>query len=277
MEPVDQGSADAHDEVPVHLVLGTVLHGASPFNVGNVNDTFRGQVLCGDGEVRQAIIKDLSPRQLANEIMAAAIGLASRLPIPQPIIAKVEPGVLTASRCVLTDGTGHLVFASADMNTTNVQQVYCGDPENVPLIREKLAAWSDVAGMYGFDTWIANTDRHEGNLLFSGRNDIWLIDHGHSFTGPTWDPAHFKPDEQYNNRLAQWLTPSMSNDRRREVAGPAGSMPARLNGVDISRLGELNYVANILTRGDFDALVEFLNARVQHVPRLASDALGLLL
>ncbi len=264
------------DEAPVFLGLGTVLHGANPFNIGNVNDTFRGQVLCADGRTRQAIIKDLEPRQLANEIMAAAIGLASNLPIPQPIIAKVEPGVLAVSHCELADGSGHLVFASADMNAPNVQQIYFGDPGKVPLIREKLAGWSDVGGMYGFDTWIANTDRHEGNLLFSGRSDVWLIDHGHSFTGPAWEPTHFKPDAQYDNRLSHWLTPTMTDNRRREVAGPAGDMPARLNGVKLARLGELNYVAHVLAQGDFEALVAFLDARVQHVPRLSSEALGLL-
>ncbi|NGO49757.1 HipA family kinase [Allomesorhizobium camelthorni] len=276
MEQTDRQSAGGQGETPVHLVLGTVLHGASPFKLGNVNDTFRGQVLCADGEARQAIIKDLSARQLANEVMAAAIGLASKLPIPMPIIARVEPGILAVSRCPLADGSGHLVFASADTHAENVQQIYCGDPGKVPLIREKLAAWNDAAGMYGFDTWIANTDRHEGNLLFSGRSEIWLIDHGHSFTGPGWEPAHFQPDAQYNNRLSHWLTPTISDDRRREIAGPAGALPARLNGVELARLGELNYVAHILARGDFEALVAFLNARVQHVPRLASEALGLL-
>lgn len=176
----------------------------------------------------------------------------------------------------LSDGTGHLVFASADVNAKSVQQIFRGDASKSPLVREKLAGWTEAGAMYGFDTWIANIDRHEGNLLFSGRNEIWLIDHGHSFTGPKWKPAHFKPDVQYNNRLSNWLTPTLSDDRRREMAGPAGALPARLNGVELARLGELNYVTHIMERGDFDALVTFLNARVEHVPRLASEALGLL-
>lgn len=276
MEQTDRQNVGKQHETPVHLVLGTVLHGATSFKLGNANDTFRGQVLCADGETRQAIIKDLNSRQLANEIMAAAIGLASGLPIPPPIIARVEPGVMKVSRCPLPDKSGHLVFASADVNAKSVQQIFRGDPSKSSLVREKLAGWTNAGAMYGFDTWIANIDRHEGNLLFSGRNEIWLIDHGHSFTGPRWKPAHFKPDERYNNRLSDWLTPTLSDDRRREMAGPAGALPTRLNGVELARLGELNYVAHILERGDFDAVVTFLNARVEHVPRLASEALGLL-
>lgn len=273
----DDGHADVSDEAEqAHLILGTVLQGASPFSVGNVNTTFRGPVLCADGETRQAIIKDLSPRQLANEAMAAALGLASGLPVPPSIIAKAEPGVIPVSQCPLTDGSGHLVFGSADMLGSSVQQIYLGDPTTVTLIRERLAGWSEIGSLYGFDTWIANTDRHAGNLLFSGHQEIWLIDHGHSFTGPEWEPVHLRPDEQYANRLSEWLTPMMSEDQRRDLAAPASTLPGRLETVELSRLGELNHVADLLTAGDFDALVDFLDARVRHVPRLASEALGLL-
>jgi hypothetical protein len=263
-------------EAPVHLMLGTVLPGAEPFRVGNANDTFRGQVLCNDGKTRLAFIKDLAPRQLANEIMAAAMGLASGLPVPPPIVAKVEPAVLKVTRCALQDGSGHVVFASADVDAKSVQQIFRGDPRHAPLIRERLAGWSEAGAMYGFDTWIANIDRNQGNVLFSGRDEIWLIDHGHSFTGPAWRQEHLKPEAKYHNRLSDWLTPALSDDRRRQLAGPAGAVPARLSRIALARLGELNYVAGILERGDFDALVTFLSARVEHVPRLASEALGLL-
>lgn len=242
-----------------------------------MNATFRGQVLCEDDQITAAIIKDLDPRQLANELMAAAIGLTSQLPIPPPILAKVEPGVLSVKGCPLPDSSGHLVFASADMNAKNVQQIYTGDPSGVAALRERLVNWADVGGMYGFDSWIANTDRHQGNLLFSGNSEVWLIDHGHSFTGPAWKAAELQPGTQYNNRLSQWLTPSMTTGRRQEVAGPAGTVPSRLEGTNLLQLGELNYVANLLVRGDFEALIEFLHARVEHVPRLASEALGLLI
>ena len=265
------------DAALTYVQRGTVLIGAEPFNVHNLNDTYRGQILLADGQVVSAIIKDLDCRQLANELMAAAMGVASGLPIPTPIIAKVELGTLGVSRYPLEDNTGHLVFASADMNIPNVQQIFFGDPSGQALIREKLVNWSDVGGMYGFDSWIANIDRHPGNLLFSGKNEVWLIDHGHSFTGPDWSADQFLPDGQYNNKLAQWLTPFMAEGRRKEVAGAASVLPARLNGMLLEKLGEENYVAGLLVRSDFDALITFLNERVTYVPRLASNALGILI
>ena len=42
----------------------TVVLGAAGFTEGNVNETYRGQVLLHGGEIRQAIIKDLDLLQL---------------------------------------------------------------------------------------------------------------------------------------------------------------------------------------------------------------------
>jgi hypothetical protein len=273
------GSALEDTEITVsnsHVRRGIALEGALPFNAGTANVLFRGQVLDDHGEITSCFIKDLDPRQLANELMAAALGLAAGMPIPRPIIVKIDPGVLAASKCPLSDGSGHLAFASSDVQMSTVQQLYLGDAGMVPLIHEKLAAWPGIGGMYGFDTWIANTDRHQGNLLFAGQNEVWLIDHGHSFTGPNWASESLVIDQDHNNRLAQWLTPSISVERREEAAGPAGELPSKVSRDDMFKLGETNYVAGLLTSGDYEALVQFLSARAVHVPRLASEALGLL-
>jgi hypothetical protein len=80
--------------------------------------------------------------------------------------------------------------------------------------------------VYGFDAWIANIDRHERNLLFSGDKEIWLIDHGHCFSGPQWNSADLEPQREYVNRLQQWLTPAMSSARRAAVAGSAALTPS---------------------------------------------------
>jgi hypothetical protein len=66
--------------------LATVLAGAQPFNEGNVNDTYRGQILEEEGNTRVAIIKDLDERQLVNELMASALAKAAGLPVPQPYL-----------------------------------------------------------------------------------------------------------------------------------------------------------------------------------------------
>ncbi|WP_429809821.1 hypothetical protein [Ensifer sp. B1-9] len=44
----------------------------------------------------------------------------------------------------------------------------------------------DIASLYEFDEWMANVDRHHGNLLLAGSGDMWLIDHGNYITGHMW-------------------------------------------------------------------------------------------
>ena len=88
------------------IELATVLLGASGFKEGNVNDTFRGQVMLADQSVRQSVIKDLDLIQLCNELLACALARHVGLPIPDCYIGLVRPGVLNVSKGpVLPDGS----------------------------------------------------------------------------------------------------------------------------------------------------------------------------
>ena len=258
--------------------LATVLRGVQPSAQGEkgINDSFRGQLMLGDGTIRAAIIKDLDPKQLANELMVAALAHAAGLPIPGAHLAMVLPGAMTANKGpTLLDGV-RLVFGSADAQTPPVAQLYQGqDAAAQAKVRERLAEWEGAGGLYGFDSWVANTDRNERNLLFSGDKEVWLIDHGHCFTGPNWTPTNLDPTKEFSNKLKRWLTPVMTDARRAAVASEAAKLPETVKSVDLEKLGEMNHVASILDSGDFDAMVAFLKARNPHVPRLAAAALNI--
>lgn len=253
--------------------LATVLAGAQPFKEGNVNDTYRGQVLSDDGSTYAAIIKDLDRRQLANELMAAALAKAAGLPVPQPYLAIAGQGILVTTKGPQQADGSRLVFASADAHTPPIAQLYLGGAPDA--VRYRLAEWDGIGEVYGFDAWIANIDRHERNLLFSGDKEVWLIDHGHCFSGPQWKPADLDPPREYQNRLRQWLTPVMSSARRAAVADSAATLEARISAIDPNSFGQLNRVVALIDRADFGALVEFLKVRCQHVPRLAAAALNI--
>lgn len=255
--------------------LATVLRGAQPLAEKGVNDSFRGQLMLDDGAIKSAIIKDLDPKQLANELMAAALAHAIGMPIPGAHLAMVPPDVMIANKGPSLPDGARLVFGSVDARTPPVAQLYQGQDAAVQKkVRERLAEWDGIGGLYGFDSWIANTDRHERNLLFSGDKEVWLIDHGHCFTGPKWTPANFDPAKLYSNKLKGWLTPVMSDARRTAVASAAAEVPERVNDLDLEKIGELNHVLDILDRTDFDALVSFLTERNAHVPRFTADALN---
>jgi len=238
-----------------------------------VNDTYRGQVLTDDGSTRAAILKDLDQRQLANEVMAAALANAAGLPVPQPYLAIASQSILPATKGPKQPDGSRLVFASTDAHTPPIAQLYLGGASDA--VKRRLADWDGIGGVYGFDAWIANIDRHERNLLFSGDKEVWLIDHGHCFTGPQWRPADLDPPREYANRLRQWLTPAMSTARRTVVASSAASLEARISAIDPNHIGQLNNVVGLIESGDFAALADFLEARCQHVPKLAAAALNI--
>ena len=140
---------------------------------------------------------------------------------------------------------------------------------------EKLRTWSDVGGMFGFDSWIANTDRHQGNLLFSGKNDVWRLIMATASRDQLGRLPILDEMRPILTVFANELTPFIADNRRKEIAGFAGAVPSRINGIKIGNLGEVNYVARLLVQADYEALVVFLNERMAHVPRLASRALGI--
>ncbi len=173
----------------------------------NVNPTFRGLFLLRDKSRRHGFIKDLNVQQLVNELLAAVLGRELGLPVPAPYLGFAPTGVLSAKMCPLADGSGHLVFVSEDVGTPNLaQQVQFGDAMLAAILVNVLRNWVSLGNLYAFDAWIANTDRHMCNLLIDGPSNIWLIDHGHAFTGPQWQPHDLDPVRAYSHRLSEWLT-----------------------------------------------------------------------
>ena len=251
----------------------TILAGAVPFKAANVNDTYRGQVLLEDQSISSAIIKDLDQRQLANELFAAALADALNLPVPKAYLAAAQPQTLPAKKGpTLPNGT-RLVFASTYTHVPAVAQLYLGS--GAAAVREKLAEWEKIGALYAFDSWIANIDRHEGNLLFDGDNHVWLIDHGHCFSGPQWQAANLLAAHDYNNRLKDWLTPVISTPRRAALAADAAKYETPIGALNPSAVGDTNGVKDFLLEGDFNALISFLDKRSSQVPRLAALALNI--
>ncbi len=250
--------------------LARVLGGAVPFKAGNINDTYRGAIWNGSEE-RTAIIKDLEPRELANEVLCAALGKHLGLPVPPTYLALATADRLTTSKGPVLGGA-RLVLASVDVNQPQVAMLLQGN--SAPAILARLAEWSHVGRLYGFDALVANIDRHEGNLLFSGDREVWLIDHGHCFTGPKWSASDLIPsDRAVTSRLEQWMTPALTEERRRSAATDAARVELDASALDVRALALTNHLAHLLSEGDLDAVVTFVGERIAHVPRLAAENL----
>jgi hypothetical protein len=258
---------------PPVVLLGQVLAGAVPFKAeNNVSDTYRGLILTDAGE-RTAIIKDLPPKELANEVLGAAIALGLGLPVPPPYLALAHPDRFVASKGPVL-GDGRLVYASVDVAQPQVAFLYKNGGGARVLAR--LAQWRELGKLYGFDALVANIDRHAGNILFSGDREVWVIDHGWCFTGPNWSSGDLTPpDKVVPSKLNGWLTPALDDRQRTVVAAGAAHIENDTAKFDLRVLASTNHVAALLTEGDLDAVLTFLDGRCRHVPRLAANTLGL--
>lgn len=256
--------------------LATVLPGALSFNEGNVSDTWRGQVLLEDGSVRGAIFKDLEARELANELLGAVLADLSGLPTPPAYLGIVREQILPVSKGpALSDGS-RLVFVSVDVKVPNVTfQARSIGAGGASGLLAAVASWVALGKLYGFDAWIANVDRHPGNLLFGGPEDVWLIDHGYSFSGPRWSTGDLVPDGDYPNRLQEWITPNLGTDQKRRRSGEAAEFATAISPERVHDAIEDSRVSALLPKPDLDAVRMFLAERRPHVPRAANRALGM--
>jgi hypothetical protein len=258
--------------------LVSVLPGAIGFNEGNVNDTYRGQVLFADQTVHAAIIKDLDAYQLANELLVAVLSHALALPVPDIALGRVRPEDLAASKAPQLPDGSRLMFVSRDVkvpNLTRCIQSSIADMAIIQTILDDLKEWPALGSLYAFDAWVANIDRHQGNLLFGGRQEIWLIDHGHCFSGPAWQASDLGADTSYTHKLAYWLTGCLSLDERRRYSTDVEGFTSAMAKVDIEAAVADSHIANLLPSGDLQALKAFLQDRIANVPRHANAALGL--
>lgn len=258
------------------IELATVLAGAKPFKDGNVNETFQGQIHLGGGVVRGAILKDLDPRQLANELLVSVLARRAGLPTPDAYLALVRGNDLPVVRGPSLPDGNRLVFASVDVKVPNVTFRLRGAPaEQQGGLVAEILQWAGLGGLYGFDAWVANVDRHPGNLLFGSKDQVWLIDHGHCLSGPMWTPEDLMEDGEYNNRLAEWLTVRMSLEQKQIRLAEANTLANALPAIDVNEATSASLVAGILPDADIAAAKTFLRGRIGNVPNHASKALGI--
>ena len=260
--------------------LATVIGTPTAFKDGgiaNLSDTYRGQILLQSGATRSAFLKDIPQRELANEVMAAALAFELGLAVPDGYIAAVTGGTSTTKNAPRTPEGIPLLFASADVAVPSIAQVVSPGVDATWAIRfiAQLILKGDVGAFYGFDSWVANIDRHIANLLFDGQGQAWLIDHGRCFTGPAWVAADLDPGGTYRNRLKEWLTPLLPSQDKPAILASANVLISRLAALDIRAIGIANDVHILLGDVDFGTLVDFLRNRIQHTNKAAADALGI--
>ena len=259
------------------IQFATVLLGALPFKEDNVNETFRGQILLANEQVVSAILKDLDLRQLTNELLAATLSKIAGLPTPDAYIAAVRGSDLPLTKAPTLPDGNRIVFASRDVKVPNITFHLRGNTALPPqIVLKDLTEWSELGQLYAFDAWIANVDRHPGNLLFGKKDEIWLIDHGHCLTGPTWQAAGLDPAAEYRNRLSEWLTQWLTEDQKTQRSTEVARFIEPMSCIDVSAASSVSLVDELMPLDDLAAVQMFLSSRVASVLGEANKALGIL-
>ncbi|HEY4848827.1 MAG TPA: HipA family kinase [Methylocella sp.] len=261
------------------IQFATVLPGAKGFKEGNVNETFRGQILLANGTtVKSAVIKDLDKKQLVNELLASVLAHAAALPTPDAHLALVRASDLVVNKAPrLADGN-RLVFASVDVKMPNITfRAKGASPDELKQLFKDITEWGDLGHLYAFDSWVANIDRHPGNLLFGNKSEIWLIDHGHCFSGPAWQPDDLNPHAEYRNRLSEWLTCHLKFDQKNKRSSEVKQFIKLIACLDLSDCSKKSRIEGLIPADEIDAVEVFLKDRINDVLAYSNKALGILI
>lgn len=238
-----------------------------------VNETYRGLIEVGSSRL-SAYIKLLPDRQLVNEMLASVLGRLVDLPVPRGFLVEVR-------RVDYPDSPFMKASAVSVAPAFAVEEIACRSllrrmDLQSPVARERLfRTWSHWYSAAAFDDWIANGDRHAGNLLVGAPGEAWLIDHGHAFTGDKWQAVNLRPDMVTGNHLGQtmglWLKPP-----EKALAMQACHAAVQcFSSVDTVQASRLAHLVTQLSAPDFDALTRFVTERVHSVASRIGNILGI--
>lgn len=145
-------------------ILTSVLGSAGE----GIRQAVRGVVFLGDSSV-EAYVKEVDSREILIECICALLARQLWLDAPEPVLVYV-PAAISRS------GGDVLAYGSVSVSHGNLRPwlTQLGDTAVVRRLRE----WSNLIPAACFDEWIANHDRHGGNILYDGKETFWLIDHG---------------------------------------------------------------------------------------------------
>jgi hypothetical protein len=243
-----------------------------PFKEGNVNATYRGQILVAGNVIKNSILKDLTQKELCVELFVASLGKLLGLPVPNAFLVLSDKNIGTIIGPQISTGE-RLLFASEDANTPALSKWVNPNLSNYESLLKRLAKSKGIESLFSFDTWIANVDRNLGNLLF-GSNGIWMIDHGQAFGGPTIALDALVPNKSYPQKLTMDLGKLMSEVEKECVAQKCNLFPTESALVDSKLLLSNSLIESIWGKTDFDRAIKFLEDRRSHVPKLGSALVG---
>lgn len=239
-----------------------------------VSETYTGMIEVGNRRLH-AYVKFLPDRELANELLGSVLARKSGLQVPDAFLVNVRREDYPASPRFQVPGVITIpAFATGAMNHKSFNRT--ATLQSPEAKKQFVSLWVEWPEVLGFDDWIANTDRHGGNFLIGGPGQVWLIDHGHSFTGPNWQIANLQPQCQINSRLwGDVLQANVTHEAKQRAVPRVAKAAAKFHNIDADEAVEIAHIKTYLTAPENQALVAFLKQRCGSVSQRISALLGL--
>ena len=237
-----------------------------------VNETFVGIIQTSSDQIR-AYIKVLDARQLVNELLCSILGRSVGLPVPEGFLVRASASDLPESSILAKHGGEALIFASADVGRPSLKRRLTED--GAQFLASLLATWKQWDTASIFDEWIANPDRHPGNLLVEGPDKVWLIDHSHALTGPGWMATDLVPERAIRNQVADYCFSRLTLPERMAVRARAAQLSSVFALVPPESALAACHAARLLSPSDLEAVRTFVGERVGKLFDLVSARLGI--
>jgi hypothetical protein len=114
-----------------------------------------------------------------------------------------------------------------------------------------------------FDEWIVNDDRHEGNVLFDGRNSFSFIDH---------DRALSKDCLHKETSPANWIFKLLKDNKRVVESSRIENFIAACNAVETQLL--TNDIPRLSSHPMLIEMAMFITDRVEYLEQLVQKRLA---
>lgn len=238
-----------------------------------VNETYRGIIETAVHN-QLAYVKLLPTKQLINEAVAANLGKAIGLPIPDSYLVSVSRADYPHSKMLQDNNLDSAIaFGAASIGFPDLKRrlIQMGDAA-IQMLKTTWTGWQHAMA---YDEWIANSDRHAGNLLIGTAGEVWLIDHSHAFTGPNWGTHHLVPNAALRNQIAENFLPGLPLPEKVATLDHIKAIVAAYEGIDAELAIKECQLAPYMPEEEIHALQHFIKSRVGNLVEIISHRLGL--
>ena len=255
---------------------GLLAPGASPLSPSDekgVNETWKGRVHLLNGVTVAAYVKLLTPRQLTNELFGAELARAVGMWVPDAYVVRIDRSDYSEMFTKLNIPSQQIfAFGSRDVGVKSLARHYrvAGVAFKNWLVNH-CSQWKRAVS---FDGWIANIDRHLGNALIGGPDELWLIDHGHSFTGPDWTESTLIPSGIFTNRLINELNEVITRELGDDIVAEAANSQFMFQLANVEGVLNQSHASMFLTSSERGALVQFIEQRKSMFLASVAAAIG---